>query len=143
MGFFSALFSSNEVISKGTDAVISAGDKLFYTQEEKADMNFKLRELHIKTLEAYQPFKIAQRLLAVWYSFLFGVAFLVGLFVAVMNVYFQYSFDTSVKESKTLVQLSYEPIINIVSSFGLSGIVLAIVVFYFGGGSIESFRKVK
>lgn len=143
MGFFSALFDSNEVISKGTDAVISAGDKLFYTEEEKADMNIKLRELHIKTLDAYQPFKIAQRLLAVWYSFLFGIAFLVGLFIAVMNVYFQYNFDTSLETSKTLVQLSYDPIVNIVTAFGLSGIVMAIVSFYFLGGTIESFKRGK
>ena len=140
MNLFKTLFSSAEVISKGTDAVISAGDKLIFTDEEKADMNYKLRDLHIRTLEAYQPFKIAQRILALWYSFLFGLTFIVTLIIALMNVYFQYSFDTSSEVSNTLIVLSYQPILEVVSTFGLSSIVLGIIVFYFGGGTINSFK---
>jgi len=137
MGIFSNLFSSDSMIEKSTDAIINAGDKLVFTSEEKADMNIKLRELHIETLKAYSPFKIAQRVLAVWYSFLFGLALLVGMGMECFNIYAKY------KEGKKAILLDTAPLINIVEAFSLSWIVLTIVAFYFAGGSIESFRSIK
>ena len=128
------MFSSGNTIEKATDAVISAGDKLVYTQEEKADMNLKLKEFHIRTLEAYHPFKVTQRFLAIWYSFLFGMAFLIGLGVAVINMYLKY-------ENAETILIDMTPLLDVIGAFGLGGIVMAIVIFYFGGGSIESFKN--
>ena len=45
------IFGSKKVV----DASISGIDKLVFTNEEKADT-------HLKFLEAYKPFKLAQRL---------------------------------------------------------------------------------
>ena len=53
MGILSSLFGSGKVIDKGTDML----DNAFYTDQEKA-------EGHIRLLSAYEPFKLAQRLLA-------------------------------------------------------------------------------
>lgn len=124
MSFLSGLFSSTSVIDKTTDALISSGDKLVYTDEEKADMKLKLGEFHIKLLTAYEPFKIAQRILAIWFSLLFGISFLIALFLAI--------------NGKDITA-----VLETVSSFSLGTIVLAIVVFYFGGGTIESFKNIK
>ena len=143
-GWWKTLTNSTAVIEKTTDAFISAGDKLFYTIEEKADMNLKLRQLHLETVKTMTPFKIAQRILAIWYSFLFGVAFLSGLGVAIVNVYLRYSFESMAHETtKKLVLLDSGPIIEIVGAFGLSTIVIIIVGFYFGGGTLESLRNLK
>ena len=50
MSFFSRLFSAPEQLSKVTGAIISTGDKLILTDEERADYNLKqqkfILELH-------------------------------------------------------------------------------------------------
>lgn len=135
------IFSAGNTLEKTTDAIIATGDKLVFTDEEKADFNFKLRELHIRTLEAYHPFKITQRFLAIWYSFLFGIAFLVGMGVAVFNMIAIYKQTLSGVAKEKIVTVPLDPLLNVVGAFGLGGIVLAIVIFYFGGGSIESFKN--
>lgn len=133
MNWFSSMFSISTV-DKVVDGVISTGDKLFYTDEEKADMRIKAGKLHIEMLKAYHPFKITQRFLALWYSFLFGLSFLLGLAMTMFNIIIVYN-------SPKATTLNLEPLIDFVTSFGLSGIVLAIVVFYFGGGSIKSLKQ--
>ena len=140
MGLWSTIFGNNTLVDKSTDALINAGDKLFYTDEEKAEMKHKAIELHIKLLEASHPFKLVQRVLAIWYSFLFGVAFLVGLAMSIYNIFIKYNFIATdvIKEPRLL---DIEPLIRIVGAFGLGGIVLAIVVFYFGGGTLESLKS--
>ena len=60
MSWFSSMFSVDTVDSV-VDAVINTGDKLVYTEEEKAEMRLSVGNLHIKMLEAYHPFKITQR----------------------------------------------------------------------------------
>ena len=143
-GWWKTLTSSSSVIEKTTDAFISAGDKLFYTTEEKADMNLKLRELHLETVRTMTPFKIAQRILALWYSFLFGIAFLSGLSVAIINIYLKYAFESTIDKVGTkLVLLDVQPILEIVGAFGLATIVMIIIVFYFGGGTLESIKNCK
>jgi len=65
MSFLSSLFLNKENVSSVVKAGISAGDKLFYTSEEKADDNLKLKEWYINLLESMKPFNVAMRLLAV------------------------------------------------------------------------------
>lgn len=124
MGFFSSIFSSDDAISKTTDAVISAGDKLFYTDEEKADMKQKLMSYHLESLKFYEPFKLAQRYLAIGLLFLFGSAFLMGL------GYIYNDLDT-------------KPILDLVEAFSIHYLVGIVFTFYFMGGTIESFKKAK
>ena len=50
MSIWSTLFKSSDLVN----AVIKTGDALVFTDEEK-------KEMHLKQLEAYAPFKIAQR----------------------------------------------------------------------------------
>lgn len=56
MGIFSKIFGTNNAINKGLDMVANAGDKAFFTNEEKSDYKLKL-------LKAYEPFKLLQRVL--------------------------------------------------------------------------------
>lgn len=143
MGIWSTLFSSSSTIEKTTDAVISAGDKIWYTDEEKADNKIKLIQYFPTLLKAYEPFKIAQRILAIWFSFLFGVAFLTGIGMEIFNIVIKYKALVNGVKLENIILLDTAPIINIVTAFSLGTIVLAIITFYFLGGSIESFRKVK
>lgn len=111
MSIWSKLFGSDEVVN-GTVSLI---DNAFYTDEEKAEMKKEL-------LRCYEPFKIAQRYIAMTFCPVYAFAWLVT---------FLASFFTDVKSQ---VEMLLNPM-------GLAGIVLAIVVFYFGGGTINSLKK--
>lgn len=147
MGWWSTLFSVQDTATKVTEAVINTGDKLFYTDEEKADDRLKMRQFFPTLLEAYAPFKIAQRILAIWFSFLFGICFLIALGITCFNIYLAYVYvpilDKAGKVINPLQKVDLQPLFNIVNTFDIGIIMLAIVSFYFAGGAIESFRRVK
>lgn len=145
MGWWNSLFSVADTATKVTDAVINTGDKLFYTEEEKAEDRKKMREFFPTLLNAYAPFKISQRILAIWFSFLFGVSFIVGLFVTCFNIYLAYNFKPLFNEKKEIInsveKVDLQPLFSIVATFNIDMIMLAIVSFYFAGGAIESFKR--
>ena len=58
------IFGTEKVVSKGMDMI----DDAFYTDQEEAEDAKGKREWKLKLLQAYQPFKTAQRLLALLYS---------------------------------------------------------------------------
>lgn len=60
MGVFAKLFGSEKII----DAGISGIDKAFYTAEEKSEDDLKRIALKMQFMKLYEPFKIAQRYLA-------------------------------------------------------------------------------
>ena len=137
---FLDIFSSGKTIDKGVDALISAGDKLVYTDEEKAEMKQHAIKLHIELLQASHPFKITQRILALWYSLLFGIAFIVGLIMSLVNTYIKYSFEPTKEVAKPKL-LDLADLLSVVETFGLFIIVLTIVGFYFSGGTLESLKR--
>lgn len=137
MGFFSKLFSSTEVAKDVVSATISAGDKLFYTSEEKADMKMNMIKFFPTLLRSYEPFKLAQRYLALIFTSIFSFAFISGLAMTFYNVYARF---TEGKEAKLL---EVSQVIDLIEVFSLDYIMLAIVSFYFLGGSIESLKRTK
>lgn len=64
MGWFTKLFDSG-VGEKATDAIINAGDALFYTDEEKAIAAQKKLDFALKWLSATGPQNLARRLIAI------------------------------------------------------------------------------
>lgn len=71
MGFFSSLFGSDTVVNKAVDGVYNGIDSIVYTDQEKAENENKKSNLKIQLLKAYEPFKIAQRVIA----FMIGTPF--------------------------------------------------------------------
>lgn len=47
-----SIFKAPETIDKALGAVISAGDALVYTDEEKAEMRLKIADIHLKHIQA-------------------------------------------------------------------------------------------
>jgi len=142
MGFWN-IFSAGDTISKATDAIISSGDKLILTDEEKLDYNAKATTQFIETLKAYHPFKVTQRILAIWYSLLFGLAFIVGLVITIFNMiatYRQVLANAKLEVPLEIVTISLDPLYALVTAFSLGGIVMIIVGFYFAGGSLNSLK---
>ena len=112
MGILSTIFGSGEVIKKGMDLI----DDMHTSDEEelaaKADAKVKL-------LNAYAPFKVAQRYLALLFTGTFIFSFLLVL-------------------GMTLAGKGHIPDVkSVLVEFYIGEIMLAIIVFYFGGGFTE------
>lgn len=109
MNFLKSLFTADKAIER-----VSAGvDAAWFTEEEKAS-NFHW------LLRLYEPFKLAQRLLALVFCLPYALAFLVT---------FAASFYVDVAEQLTLLQGDMAIIVGI------------IIAFYFGGGAVEGVIK--
>ena len=119
MGVFSKLFGSEKVI----DSAIKGIDSAFYTEEEKADSYERRMGLKTALLQAYQPFKVAQRFLAL----LYGIPY-----VAAWIATWAASFFVN-------VQAQYDMLIE--SDIAMANLI--ILAFYFAGGAGESIFKWK
>jgi hypothetical protein len=113
----------------GSDKVITQGmkliDDLVVTSEEEIAAKSKAK---IDLMAAYQPFKLAQRYLALMFTamFLFIMANgVVGALYGVIDM-------NNVEAAK-----------DFASSMWLGEIMLAIVGFYFGGGVVDSIKAKK
>ena len=116
MGILSTIFGSGEVISKGLELIDS-----FHTSETEAieaKTNAK-KEL----LTAYAPFKVAQRYIALLFTFTFLGSFL-GVLIASLTGY-----------------ANVNIIREVLAEFYIGEIMLSIVLFYFGGGAFEGVIK--
>jgi len=129
MGWFKSMFST-DTVDKAVDAVINTGDKLFYTEEEKAEMRITIGEMHIKMLGAYAPFKIAQRAIALLF---------IGTFLFVHLLAVSFFIFGSVQESILVSNLAKDLFAQNNDILGLP--VSLIVGFYFMGGTLESYQR--
>jgi hypothetical protein len=111
MSILGKIFGSDSVVSKGLGLI----DELWTSGEERADNKIKL-------LEAYAPFKLAQRYLA----FSFAGVYL-GSYLLVLAMFL----------------LGYETIgvTDIMGEFQIGGIMFVIVAFYFSGGVVDSIKR--
>ncbi len=115
------IFGSKKVI----DSSIKGIDKLFYTNEEKADY-------HLKFLAAYEPFKLAQRLLAL---LVVGAYILVFLMAAGLMIWGGITGNHGITQtSADLIKLEND---------SLGWAIITILAFYFAGGTVNTFRQMK
>ena len=112
-----SILGSPKVIDKGLELI----DDAFESDEEKRESKTKAK---IDLMKAYAPFKIAQRYLAL----MFGLNFIAAFWVAVGL----WAFDKDL-----------DGFLTIMSTFNIAYIMMAIVMFYFGGGMIESVARKK
>ena len=111
------LFQSKKVVDGVVNGIYNGIDKMNYTEEEKKDN-------HKVFLKLYEPFKVAQRYLAVIFSVPFVI--LHTFYFGMRGVlYTNEAAQTALKAIQT----------DLNDSLGL--IVLAIIGFYFAGGTIE------
>ena len=116
MNIFAKLFGTEKVIDRGMAAI----DAIIYTEEEKAKMEVVKSKVKIDLLKAYEPFKIAQRLLALVFGIPYALAWVVT---------FTASFWLNIDDQLQIL------------SGTMGQIVLAIVAFYFVGGIANGFGK--
>jgi sterol desaturase/sphingolipid hydroxylase (fatty acid hydroxylase superfamily) len=109
------LFSSESMV----DNAMSAVGKMVFTQEEKSDYLLRF-------LKAYEPFKIAQRLLALSFSSVFLLVYIISVGIFLLG--------TFAKEEFYVLQ-AYELMKWNTDTLGLT--VSIIIGFYFAGGMLE------
>jgi len=117
LGILGQIFGAPGVIEKGLELI----DDAFESDEEKRESKTQAK---IQLMQAYAPFKIAQRYLAL----MFGGMFVVSFFLVLVM---------------TLAGYDVEPVFVVLERFNVGWVMTAIVSFYFGGGLVESFKRTK
>jgi len=123
--FVKSIFSPS-VVNKTVDGIYNGVDKAFYTDEEKAEALQKQVDSKMKLLPLFEPFKLAQRIIAISFTFNFILAFWVGVVLLFM-------------EKLELL----DKFIGLIGVFQLGWIMMAIVAWYFTGGVVNSFKGKK
>ena len=109
MSWLGKLFGTEKVINKGVDML----DNAFYTDQEKA-------QAHIQLLKAYEPFKLAQRLLA---------AIVVPPWVLGHIICFSFGSQYDLSFQQEVLD----------GKLGMAA--MTILAFYFMGGTLNTLRK--
>lgn len=132
MSIIGKLFGKDDVIKKASEGIYNGVDAAWFTSEEKAE--------HFKSLlKLYEPFKIAQRLLACIVCIPYVFIWLCCACLYIASAFF----DPCVDGCK-YAQLAH--IAQDLATFNhqnlsmQAGIILA---FYFGGGAVEGIVRAK
>ena len=115
MGILSSLFGTGDVITKGMDLI----DSLVVTSEEEIAAKSKAKT---DLLAAYAPFKLAQRVIAFGFTFMFLFIMANGVLGALYGVIDLEAVDKAKAYANEM---------------WLGEIMLTIVGFYFGGDAFE------
>lgn len=110
------MFGSGDVVKQGLSLI----DDIHTSTEEEVAAKSKAKT---DLLAAYAPFKLAQRYLALMFTFTFLVCFAITMGMTLAG-----------KGDVSAVK-------DVLSEFWIGEIMLVIVGFYFGGGLAESVRK--
>ena len=126
MGILSNIFGTGEVVKKGLELI----DEAWTSDEEKAENEAKIIEAKTNAkatlLNAYAPFKLAQRYLALMFSSVFLFIMMNG----VLGALYGWVDMNAVQEAKRFA-----------NEMWLGEIMLTIIGFYFGGGLVESYKN--
>ncbi|MFK5951326.1 MAG: hypothetical protein QM500_21435 [Methylococcales bacterium] len=118
------LFGGSDAAGKTVDNISSGIDKMFYTDEEKADARKQGFELFIEWQKATQPQNLARRLIALIITVLYSVLIIAGITAWYFNP------DYAVFIFNMLTELILQPF-NI------------IIIFYYGKGMVSDFTKAR
>ena len=118
MGILAKILGSDAILSKGLDLI----DDAFESDAEARESKTKAK---VDLMNAYAPFKLAQRYLALMFAGTFLLCFFLVL-------------------GSTLAGAGDpDEVIKVMETFSINWIMGTIVLFYFGGGMVESFGNKK
>lgn len=111
-GTLKTIFAGGDVIKQGLQLI----DNMHTSTEEEIAAKSKAR---VDLLNAYAPFKIAQRFLAM----LFGGVYILSFFLVLSITLWK--------------NPSADSVTSVLSQFYIGEIMLTVIFFYFGGGAFE------
>jgi hypothetical protein len=106
------ILGSGDIIKSGIDLI----DDMHTSKEEEIEAKTKAK---IDLINAYAPFKVAQRYLALMFTFTFLSCFVMVLVMTLLG------------------QANIDQVRQVITEFYIGEIMLVIVGFYFSGGMIE------
>lgn len=112
-GLLGKIFGSERVIQSGIELI----DSFHTSTEEEIAAKTKAK---VEIMQAYAPFKLAQRVIAFSFTFVY-----LGCFALVLGF--------TLAEQTT----DADRVREVLSEFGIDTIMLVIAAFYFGGGAAE------
>jgi len=133
MSWLSTLFLTSKTADKVVDAAISTGDKIWYTEEEKAENRQKISEWYLNLLESMKGFNVAMRLLAV------GVFAMWALHLVISTSVYIVAFFLCDPASADCVMVSMAQSIENQMDKHINSHFTVIIMFYFGAAGINSF----
>ena len=116
MGILATIFGSGEVISEGFKLL----DSFHTSTEEEIEANAAAK---VRIMQSYEPFKIAQRYIALLFTFTFLSCFILILGMTLLGN------GVDVEAARAVI-----------SEFWIGQIMMLIATFYFGGGLAESIK---
>jgi hypothetical protein len=116
LGVIGKMLGSGDVIKKGLDLI----DDLHTSTEEEIAAKSKAK---IDLMNAYAPFKIAQRYLALMFGFTFLLTYALVLTMTILG------------------QGDPDAVTKVMDQFSINYAMLIILGFYFGGGAVEGFME--
>ena len=119
MGILSKILGTGDVVKAGLKLI----DDMHTSTEEEIAAS---ADAKVRVMQSYEPFKVAQRYIALLFTFTF-----LGCFILVMG--------------KTLFGnvSNLEDVRGVISEFWIGEIMMLIATFYFGGGLAESIKRKK
>ncbi|MTI13799.1 hypothetical protein [Sansalvadorimonas verongulae] len=132
MSFFGKLFGSDSVIKRAADGIYNGVDKAVFTKEEQA-------EHFLKLLNAYEPFKLAQRFMALIFGIPYVLVWLTSATMFVIAAFMEPCAVDVVCQSVTVSSASKE--LASWNNETLGTPVALILAFYFGGGALEGVAR--
>lgn len=120
------LFGSDKVIEKSIGLIDDIWTSDTEREEDKRLMVEAKAKAKTSLMQAYAPFKLAQR----WIAFAFTAVFLFIMINGVLGAMYGITDVGAVEEAKQFA-----------NEMWLGEIMIAIVSFYFGGGLAESIRR--
>ena len=118
MGILAKILGSGDVLSKGFDLI----DSFHTSKEEEILAKSKAK---IDLMNAYAPFKLAQRYIALIFTITFVLSFVLVMALTMAGIG------------------DIEAIRGVLSEFYIGEIMMTIVLFYFGGGALEGALNAK
>ena len=134
MSFWGKLFGSDNVIKKAADGVYNGIDAAIFTKQEQS-------EYFLSLLKAYEPFKLAQRLLALIVGIPYVLVWLVCAFMMVGAALMEPCATEMICRSNTVMDVSKELASQNNDTLGVP---FAIILgFYFAGGTAEGIIRAR
>lgn len=94
MSILKRIFGDKDIANQVVTGAVAGVDKIFFTQEEKAEANQKLSEWYLKYLEATQPQNLARRFIAMIVVVLWAGLIITGVVAQKFNAdYAKYVFE--------------------------------------------------
>lgn len=130
MSILKRIFAGPDTISKTVDAAISAGDKIWYTEEEKAENKLKVQGWYLKLLDSMSPYNLAMRVLAFVVATMWSIMLLSSTSLYVISS-FVCPGDEACKPYIAANKIEHQMTTHINEPFGL------IMLFYFGAAGVN------